>query len=329
MTAIGIDMGKSAVKYASGAGVGEIPSYVARGTITRVLPAQGNGNRSVSVKVDGIDWLLGEDATMGTNFVWQTDENKGGERNQLFMLAVLGMLGLSEADVVVGLPVSLAENEKVREAAKKAFSGERQTIVNGREMTFRINARVVAEPLGTYFSLVLDEQARPLTSSPFYRDQMAVVDIGFRTVDIVTLRSGRLAAAKDSTLSGTVTLFEKAWKLLEQNHGMLKANERVKVYETATRNFGTSHLSINGEYVSQGFWSEIVKLKRQLAHDIVDEVRGTLGNIRPDHIVVTGGGGLFLKDDLLATEKSLTIHPNPRFANSIGFYRAALAGARR
>lgn len=119
MTATGIDMGKSAVKFASGGGVGEIPSYVARGTIRRVLPAQGAAGRSAAVKVDGIDWLLGEDATMGTNFVWQVDENKGGERNQLFILAVLGMLGIDDAEIVVGLPVSIAENEKARDAAKQ------------------------------------------------------------------------------------------------------------------------------------------------------------------------------------------------------------------
>jgi plasmid segregation protein ParM len=328
MTAIGIDMGKSAVKFASEAGVGEIPSYVARGTISRVLPVQGTTSRTASLRVDGIDWILGDDAVMGTNFVWQTDENKSGERNQLFILAVLGMVGIQEANIVVGLPVSIAENEKSCEEAKQAFSGERRATINGREMTYRINARVVAEPLGTYFSLVMDEQARPLTASPFYRDQMAVVDIGFRTVDIVTLRSGGLAAQKDSTLSGTVTLFEKAWKMLEQSHGMLKANERVKVYEAATRNFGTTSLRINGEHVSPGFWREVTKLKRQLALDIVDEVRGVLGNIRPDHIVMTGGGSLFLRDDLIAAEKSLIIHQNPRYANAIGFYRAAIAESR-
>ncbi len=328
MTVIGIDSGKSTVKFCYGGGVGEIPSYTARGTVSRVLPVQTNDNRSVAITVDGVSWLLGSDAVMGSNFVWQTDENKGGERNLLFILAVLGMLNIREADIVIGLPVSIAENEKARETAKEALSGERKATVNGREMTFRINARVVAEPLGTYFSLVLDDQARPLLSSPLYTGQVAVVDIGFRTVDVVTLRSGGLAEAKDSTLSGTVTLFEKAWKMLEQNHGMLKANERVKVYEAITRNFGSSALRINGENVSPGFWNEIAKLRRQLAKDIVDEVRGVLGNIRPDHIVVTGGGALFMRDDLLAADKTLTIHTNPRFANAIGFYRAAIARAR-
>lgn len=328
MTEIGIDMGRAEVKFSSAAGVGSFSSYNARGIAKRILPADGNGSPSIAVKVDGIDWILGADAIMGTNFVWQTDENKVSERSKLIIPAVLGPLGITDADIVIGLPVSLADNEKVCKKAKQLFSGECQATVNGRDMAFRVSARVVAEPVGTYLSLVLDEHARPLTSSPFYRDQMTVVDIGFSTVDIITIRSGVLAAAKASTLSGTVTLFEKSWKLLEQNHGMLKANEHVKVYETITKNFGAANLRINGEYVSPGFWNEIAKLKQQLARDIVDDVRGVIGNSRPDHIVVTGGGALFLREELLATEKSLTIHPNPRYANSIGFYRAALAGAR-
>jgi hypothetical protein len=45
--------------------------------------------------------------------------------------------------------------------------------------------------------------------------------------------------------------------------------------------------------------------------------------MRPDRMLITGGGALLLKDDLQNNIRQLTFHPNPRFANAIGFYRAA------
>ena len=331
---VGIDIGRSATKFASSAGVGLIPACIARGTIRRVLPAKGVTSRSVAVRIDDVDWLIGEDATMGTNFVWQFDEQKGGLKSRLSIIAVLGLLGINEAEIVVGLPTSLAENKKARETAKQAFCGEWRATVNGREMFFKINAQIVAEPLGSYFKLVLDEQAQPLVSSPYYRSELAIVDIGLKTLDVATIRNGGLGEAKGSSLSGgTLTVFEKAWKLLEQNHGvMLKANDRVKVYEAVTSNFGTKFTRINGENISPGFWTEVNNLKRQLAFDIVDEVRGILGNTSPDFICVTGGGALFLREELSAAEKSWRILDDGLHSNAVGFYRAAqasvVAGAR-
>ena len=48
-----------------------------------------------------------------------------------------------------------------------------------------------------------------------------------------------------------------------------------------------------------------------------------LRGIHPDKVMLTGGGALLLQDDILAINRYFLIHPNPRFANVIGFYRAA------
>ncbi len=155
---------------------------------------------------------------------------------------------------------------------------------------------------------------------------MAVIDIGYRTVDIVTLQGGTLAAVKDSTLSGTVTLFEKVWKELSHEYGMLKDNEKVKVYDHISNRVSASGgFRINGEEVGEKFWEKVAGFKAQLARDIYDEMKSILSNISPDRMLITGGGAILLRDELSSIDKKLTFHENPRFANAIGFYRAAKA----
>src|ERR1700690_2304419 len=153
---VGIDIGKSSFKFVSETGTGEIPSYMARGRLTQVM--NDPSSRPSMISYHGADWILGEDATLGTNFSWKTDEEKGDERNLLFILLILERLGITNADIVVGLPVGVAENRKKVEGVKNAFSGEKEAVLNGKPMTFSIKTRVLAEPLGTYFSLIIDEQ---------------------------------------------------------------------------------------------------------------------------------------------------------------------------
>ena len=73
----------------------------------------------------------------------------------------------------------------------------------------------MAEPLGTYLSLVLDDNFRYVKNSPYFHDQMAIVDIGYGTVNFVILERGKLATTRTSTLSGMVRLFSKIKSDLE------------------------------------------------------------------------------------------------------------------
>ncbi len=318
---VGIDIGKSSFKFVSEKGAGEIPSFLARGRLKQVM--HDTLSRPSMISYGGADWILGDDATLGTNFSWKTDEEKGDERNLLFILTILERLGITDAEIVIGLPVAAAESKKKVEEVKSAFSGVKEAMVNGKPRIFTIKTSVLAEPLGTYFSLVIDEQCRPITISPFFHDQMAVIDIGYRTVDIVTLQGGKLADVRASTMSGTVNLFEKVWKAVEADYGILQWRDKVRIYDDIVHRFGSTVLKANGEIVSPKFWDRISELKEELAKDISDEIRSILSNMRPDRMLVTGGGALLLKDELVNNIRPLTFHPNPRFANAIGFYRAA------
>jgi hypothetical protein len=182
----------------------------------------------------------------------------------------------------------------------------------------------MAEPLGTYLSLVLDENSRKQTNSPFLNDQLAIVDIGYRTVDFVILDRGKLAGTHTS-MSGMIQFFDGIKSYLESEYSKMRPNEEVRINNKLINHFGVATLKIAGDYVRPDFWKRAAELKAQLAKDIADEVRIVLSKIRPDKVMLTGGGSLFLKEELMNNNRNFLLHNNPRFANVIGFHRASKA----
>ena len=231
-------------------------------------------------------------------------------------------LGINQADVVLGLPVSTAASKKKVDKVKETYSGVKEATINGRHMTFTTRASVMSEPLGTYMSLVLDEDCRYMKTSPYLLDQLAIIDIGYRTVDFVVLDRGKLASTHTS-MSGMIQLFDKIKADLEGEYSKMRPNEEVRIYNNIVNHFGTATLKIDGEFVRPDFWKRAAQYKSQMAKDLSEEIRVILSTMRPDKVMLTGGGSLFLKEELQSYNRRLTIHPNPRFANVIGFYRAA------
>ena len=320
---IGMDLGKSSTKYVTAVGPGEIPAWLARGRITQIMEG-GNGNSGLSYK--GQDYIVGRDAILGNGFSWSSTEDKDDLRNLLFALSVLGNLGITEANMVIGLPVSAASSPAVVERVKSLLGGSHEVVIGGKHMSVTIQVGILAEPLGTYFSLVLDQSGRPV-SSPYLDELVGIVDIGYRTVDVVTLDGGKLATTRDSTLSGITILFDRACKLLEADHGKLRPNEVAKVHTWLVGGC-QEPLMIGGKYTRMDLPTEVARLKSELTGQIMDEVQSLMANIRPDRIIMTGGGAALLRVDLSKINQHLTYHPNPRMANAIGFYRSAAARSR-
>jgi hypothetical protein len=322
---IGMDLGKSHIKYQAATGIGEIPAWLSRGRITQVI---GRNSGAGGISYQGQDYIVGRDAILGSGFSWSATETKDDLRNLVFALYVLGSLGVSEADMVIGLPVSAASSPAAVERIKSLLNGTHEVIINDRPSSITIRAGVLAEPLGTYFSLCLDVEGRPV-SSTYFNELIGIADIGYRTLDIITIEEGKLSTiGKDSTLSGIAVLFNRVCKVLETDHGMLRPHEIEKVHTWLTGGC-QEPIKFGGAPVRSDLPTEVARFRAEFAGQIMDEVQSLLSGIRPDRIVMTGGGAALLRSDLSKINPNLTFHPNPRYANAIGFYRAAVARSRR
>ncbi len=322
MTVLGIDMGKSSIKYCCANGVGEIPNLIAKGKLIKVI--SGPDLTTFSVNFEGEDYVVGDEAPLCKTFKPDVTEKKATKENLVLILCVLSKLGITHAEMVVGLPVATMEHEK--DPVKKLFSGPKEAVINSKKIAFEIKTNVVSEPVGTFFSLSLDDNLRRIYSSNYFndRDTTAIIDIGFRTVDTIILQRGTLAESRDSSLSGALTLFQKVYKLFSAQFGMATENEKIKIRNAITHNFGSPTLTVGGKFVTSALWNEIRAYKKDLAKEIIHDIKNVLVSIRPDRIIMTGGGALLLRDELVEEEASLVFLPNPRFANAIGFYRASM-----
>jgi hypothetical protein len=317
---VGIDIGNSSVKYHCDFGSGEIPTWRSRGKITQVI-VDPNAPLS-SIRYNGEDLLLGEDAVLGQNFMWKTDEEKCDDFYVPFILLALARMGITQADIVLGLPVSTAASKKKVEKVKEYYTGTKEAIVNDKAITFNIRANVMSEPLGTFMTLIYDENSRYMKTSPYLLGELALIDIGFLTCDYIVLNRGKLAQTHTS-MSGMYQFFEKVKSDLENEYSKMRPNEEVRIYNQIVNHFGTAQLKIGGDFVRPDFWKRAEQYRAQLAKDLAEEIRIVLTKMRPDRVMLTGGGSLFMKDELMNHNRHLMIHNNPRFANVIGFYRAA------
>ncbi len=320
-TAVGLDLGKSSIKHVTAISQGEVPALLSTGRIVNVMGA-GNGNGAVRYK--GHDYIVGREAVLGTGFSWSATEDKDDTRNLIFALSVIGSQGITNADVVVGLPVSQANSPAIVNRVKALLGGRHEVVVGDRSLAIEITVSVVAEPLGTYFSLIIAPDGRMIGSSPYLAELVGIVDVGYRTVDVVALDGGSLATTRDSTLSGVAMLFDQLCKLLEADHGKLRPNEITKVH-TWLIGGCQELLTIAGKAVRADLPAEVARLKTDLAGRILDEVGSLLSAVRPNKLIVTGGGAALLRAELLRIKPELTFHPQPRMANAIGFYRACVS----
>jgi hypothetical protein len=69
---------------------------------------------------------------------------------------------------------------------KTLLEGAHEVVIGGKPMTISLNVGVLAEPLGTFFSMALDQSGLPV-AVPYFEELVGIVDVGFRTVDIVIL----------------------------------------------------------------------------------------------------------------------------------------------
>ena len=83
----------------------------------------------------------------------------------------------------------------------------------------------------------------------------------------------------------------------------MRPNEEVRIHKSIVNHFGAAALKINGEFVLPDFWKRAAQYKAQTAKDITDEIKVLLSEIRPDRILLTGGGALLLQNELLSNNR--------------------------
>lgn len=300
----GADIGRGAVKVAHSRGSIVFPSYLVPSRERDLVSAAADYMEQLVVSINGKEYFAGELARRegGTR---EFAKDKAGHENTLPLL-VTG-LALATSDdyaapkVVIGLPI--ADYRTQARAFEQSVLGYYDVQLPHKRVRLELaRGQVVAFPegAGALWSLLLGPTGQPL-DTPLAGQTLAVVDVGWKTCNVVVLRRLLYEDALSTTFPlGLSRAFSWYYKRISRCLDILPAQAEQRMRHDGGQ--------------------ELQRLARELSDQLAAwwPHRGDI-----DAIYLAGGGGLALAPYM----PDMRALPDAQTANATGFYRVARARA--
>lgn len=319
---MGIDIGYGFVKITDGQEGYVFPSVVGEGT-TDATPRMGlqppTRTDDLRIAVDGRIYNVGNLAIRHSRLAARglSATRVEGNNFKVLFLAALSLFcnqPLNSFAVVTGLPPGRMH---LVEELTRQIRGEhrilRMTAQGPEECIIRVDrVTVVPQPLGTYWSQVLDARGKVRDDSRLLQGAIGIVDIGFRTSDLVSVVDGEYVHEQSRTIPvGLVTAYEEIAASLLASYGV----ER----ET----YALDEAVIRGEIHIAGRRIDIADLRdrafEQLATKLLVELQSSWQVSGYDVVLLSGGGSHFLARYLQPHLTQAVMPADPSTANGRGF----------
>lgn len=287
------------------------------------------------VAFDGIELLVGPGVANYTRPVERLDFQRLSEGPELRALtyATLGELLHHDAAVinlVVGLPVEVLQGPSARATVRQLQSwllGAHQFTVDDQSLTLCIQAlQPIAQPVGAFCEWGLALDGRWARDRADFDQPVAVLDLGFNTLDLFTVQSGQINVRY--TQGDTLGIRRAATALVEhvrrQHQRELSLHEADALLQQYVRHNGRQavQLPIAGQTIDVG--PAIRAALDTAAGEILSFLDRTWGTGRQfRHLLLTGGGCLLWRDRLLERFPHATLLDDPVTANARGLARLA------
>lgn len=319
---VGIDIGYGFVKVTDGQDGYVFPSVMGEGSLDPApriglqVPARTDDLR---VAVDGHAYYVGNLAIRHSRLAHRglSATREEGNNFKVLCLAALSLFcnqPVNSFAVVTGLPPGRMH---LVEEVIRQIRGEhrivRLTSQGQEEVTVRIDRiTVVPQPLGTYWSQVLDARGKVREESRMLQGVTGIIDIGFRTSDLVTVIDGEYVHEQSRTIpTGLVAAYDEISAALLATHGVER--ETYALDEAVIR----GEINMAGRRVDVGPLRD--RCFEQLAVKLQVELQSTWQVSEFDVLLLTGGGGHLMGRYLLPKLPQASVPSDPSTANSRGF----------
>lgn len=312
--AIGLDIGHSAVKVATGEFL--IFPTAATPAVNLSVDAANSSAKTDTVRVGSESYFVGDTAVIHSNgrvLDGLRDDWISSDEHAALLVAgyqkAIRTLGSDSAVVVLGLPSRLhgSQKDRLREIAAA-------NLLIGKDMV-----HVLPQPLAAYYNMIIKADGTP-DESVGEAQKWYVIDIGYYTTDFGMVEKGVWSAAGQESISGTHVAASKLKHLIGNKLGV---DVTVRVCEEVLR---TKSIRDQGQVIDL---SDLVEeAVASVANSIIDgatQVFGA-GPIRGAHgIFIAGGGTALMFDRLKKAWPHAVCAQNPRFAVAEGMRRYGLA----
>lgn len=225
------------------------------------------------------------------------------ELKALFYAAISELIPLgAEVRLVLGLPVPLLMDEVMArstlEALKAQLAREHAARIDGREIAFRVIAiRAAAQPVGAWADWALNEEGRP--AGPAARLALVgVIDIGLNTLDLYGVRGGQL---EYRLVGGDQLGVRRLLDLIDRRRNYYELDNQVRAGRIPSEAMAT--------------WMS----------ELLGAVNRAWRDVRPDLVLLVGGGALLLQDRVdafrKATKAEVRIPDEPVLVNARGLLK--------
>lgn len=244
--------------------------------------------------------------------------------NRVLVHHVLHGLGHSgqTINLVTGLPfstyfragtsqpnVEFIEKKKASLAVPVLPKSGKASVAIGKQM-------VAAQGVAAWIDCVVDDDGNWRNGNP-PGGMEAVIDIGGRTTDIVSIMPG-IKIDHECSGTGIVGVSDVVDKLSELLHTELGVSSvRLSTLNNALR---SGQIKLRGEQVS--IQKLIAKAVAAVADKVARQVKGCIGDgAELDRIYLVGGGATLLAPHLLPLMPHLVVAEDPEFANARGMLK--------
>jgi plasmid segregation protein ParM len=319
---IGIDIGYGFVKITDGQEGYLFPSVVGEGCV-ETLPRMGlqplGKTDDLRIAVDGKLYNVGNLAIRHSRLPHRglSATRMEGNTLKVLLLAALSLFCNQPANsfaVVTGLPPGRMH---LMDEILRQVRGEHRVTrmgANGPEdLLIRIDrATVVPQPLGTYWSQVLDVRGKVREESAMVGGTIGIIDVGFRTCDLVTVKDGEYVPEQSRTIPvGLVNAYDEIAAGLLAAHGI----ERETL--------ALDQAVIKGELTVAGRRVDISELRdrafEQLSVKLQVELQSAWQVSDYDLLMLTGGGSHAVSRYLLPHLPQCNTPSDPGTANARGY----------
>ncbi len=321
---VGIDLGYGFLKATNGSRDIVFPSVVGLGAdiaYRSELSLYTQEEDNLVVELEGARYFVGSLAVRQSEIAARSlaEDRPGDWSARVLFLTALGLVidgPTGHANIVTGLPP--AHYRLYRDALVDIMLGEHRVVLHagGRPVEKSIvveNVRVVPQPFGTVFDLFLD-RAGTVQQPDLAASRVGVIDIGFRTTDLVVAdRLDYVERLSVTTTTGLGTAYALIADAMQREFGLTREN-----YEL-------DGIVLSGRLRSGGRMHDISALRdeafREVARKIITEVESVWQKDDLDVVYITGGGGQALAGFLLDALPDAALAPAAQAANVHGYWK--------
>ena len=326
---IALDIGYSAVKGMSPNHVFSFPSFARPAKGASIPLGETIGSDIQYRSEDGVVWNVGENpqnslTAMDSNDSEQSLYGRSRYSSPMFLVIArvglaLGMLKNEFGDpsnkplaLQTGLPPAYLKSDaaelKYILATKHCFDVR---IAGGPWMHFDFsleeeNIKVMAQPMGSFFSAVFSNEAAQLPSAKhLFSSNLLVFDAGFGTVDIYTICNRQIESSESFDDCGMKAVLAETARLIENKYHM-----EIPVH-TMQKNLRSGTIRVrdprNKKAVNDVEFADLLeKASATICKEAikrVDSIYDSLFNY--DYLLITGGTGAAWQDQIMDEYASL------------------------